>query len=107
MARTPRQYRHQVSQDERAPVQWFVGIDWGTQQHQVCVLDHTRQCVGTRTVEHGGASLAQLATWLTDLAAGHPACVAVAVAACEQDDMGLQTATLVDQRSLQTRTPLG
>jgi hypothetical protein len=29
------------------------------------------------------------------------------VAACEQKRAGLQTATLFDQRSLQTRTPLG
>jgi Transposase len=79
MARTAPPHPHQVSQDDGPPVQWFVGIDWGTQHHQVCVLDHTRQCVGTRTVEHGGAGLAQLATWFMDLAAGDPACVAVAI----------------------------
>jgi transposase len=79
MAHTTPYPSHHVSQDERAPVQWFVGIDWGTQHHQVCVLDHTRQCVGTRTVEHSGTGLAQLATWLTALASGTPACVAVAI----------------------------
>jgi hypothetical protein len=43
------------------------------------VLDATRQCVGKRTVEHSGTGLAQVATWLTDLAAGDPARVAVAI----------------------------
>ena len=31
----------------------------------------------------------------------------IGVVACEQDDVSLQTATLFDQRSLQTRKPLG
>ena len=61
------------------PYQWFVGIDWGSQTHQVCVLDCARHRIGERVVEHCGASLAQLATWLTDLAAGNPCQVAVAI----------------------------
>jgi transposase len=35
--------------------------------------------VGQRTIAHGGAGLAHLVTWLTELAAGDPACVAVAI----------------------------
>jgi hypothetical protein len=72
-------HQHEVRQDDRPSFQWFVGIDWGTQSHQVCVLDTTHQCVGRRTVEHGGTGLAQLAMWLTDLAAGDPTRVAVAI----------------------------
>ena len=37
---------------------WFVGIDWGSQKHQVCMLDGNRQVVGERVVDHDGASLA-------------------------------------------------
>ena len=59
--------------------QWFVGIDWGSQTHQVCVLTRDRRLVGERRVEHRGTSLAQLAIWLLELAAGQPAQVAVAI----------------------------
>lgn len=58
---------------------WFVGIDWGSQHHQVCVLDPDRQVVGEKVVDHDGASLAQLATWLWTLCEGQPQCVAVAI----------------------------
>ena len=65
-----------------APVslyQWFVGIDWGSEQHQVCVLDRDRTVVGERVVDHDGASLAQLATWLWTVCQGRPQEVAVAI----------------------------
>src|SRR6266568_2304799 len=66
--------------DEQATsYNWYVGIDWGSQQHQVCVLDRDRNVVGERVVDHDGSSLAQLATWLWALSAGHPQRVAVAI----------------------------
>src|SRR3989449_4293245 len=66
--------------DEQATsYDWYVGIDWGSQQHQVCVLDRDRHVVGERVVDHDGSSLAQLATWLWALSAGHPQRVAVAI----------------------------
>jgi len=46
--------------DQCMPYEWFVGIDWGSQRHQVCVLDRDRRLVGERAVDHDGASLAQL-----------------------------------------------
>jgi hypothetical protein len=58
---------------------WFVGIDWGSEHHRVCVLDRDRQIVGERVVDHDGASLAQLATWLWALCEGQPQCVAVSI----------------------------
>jgi transposase len=65
--------------DDSHPYHWFVGIDWGSQTHQVCVLDHTRRCVAEREVHHDGLSLAQFATWLSELSAGEPTQVAVAI----------------------------
>ena len=65
--------------DTTLPSQWFVGIDWGDQVHQVYVLDRTRRCVGEREVHHDGVSLAQFASWLRDLCAGEPAQVAIAI----------------------------
>lgn len=58
---------------------WFVGIDWGSQHHQVCVLDRDRQVVGEKAVEHDGNSLAQLSTWLWSLSEGKPQNVSVAI----------------------------
>ena len=68
------------ARDEQAiSYHWYVGIDWGSQQHQVCVLDRDRHVVGERVVDHTGSSLAQLATWLWALSAGQPQRVAVAI----------------------------
>src|SRR5262249_12855037 len=57
----------------------FVGIDWGSQQHQVSVLDRDRRRVGERVVDHDGASLARLADWLWAASAGQPQRVAIAI----------------------------
>ena len=65
--------------DQPLPYDWFVGIDWGSQQHQVFVLDRDRRRVGERVVDHDGASLAQLAAWLWTVSAGQPQRVAVAI----------------------------
>ena len=66
--------------DEQATsYNWYVGIDWGSQQHQVCVLDRDRRQVGARAVDHDGASLAQLAAWLWTVSAGQPQRVSVAI----------------------------
>src|SRR5687767_111951 len=70
---------HPEPDEQPLPYDWFVGIDWGSKQHQVCVLDRDRRRVGERVVDHGGASLAQLATWLLTLSAGQPQRVAVAI----------------------------
>ena len=70
---------HPQQDDQPLPYDWFVGIDWGSQQHQVFVLDRNRRRVGERVVDHDGVSLAQLATWLWTVSAGQPQRVAVAI----------------------------
>src|SRR5262245_40968256 len=66
-------------EEQPLPYEWFVGIDWGSRQHQVCVLDRDRRRVGERVVDHDGASLARLADWLWTLSVGQPQRVAVAI----------------------------
>jgi hypothetical protein len=66
--------------DQPRPYEGFVGIDWGSTQHQVCVLDGHRHRVGERAIAHDGTSLAQLAAWLWAISAGRPQRVAVAIA---------------------------
>src|SRR5512132_4179938 len=60
-----------------AAYQIYVGIDWGSQTHQVAVLDTTRRLIGERVVSHDGLALQALASWLADLAP--PSAVAVAI----------------------------
>ena len=52
--------------------QWFVGIDWATQQHQICVLEGDGAVVAERQVAHSGAGIADLCAWLHELSGGHP-----------------------------------
>jgi Transposase/Transposase IS116/IS110/IS902 family len=70
---------HPERADQPMPYECFVGIDWGSQRHQVCVLDRDRRRVGERVIDHDGASLAQLAAWLWTVSAGQPQRVAVAI----------------------------
>jgi len=70
---------HPERDNQPMPYEWFVGIDWGSQRHQVCVLDRDRRRVGERAIDHDGASLAQLAAWLWTVSAGQPQRVAVAI----------------------------
>ena len=70
---------HSERDDQPQPYEWFVGIDWGSEKPQVCVLDRDRRRVGERVVDHDGASLAQLAAWLWTVSAGPPQRVAVAI----------------------------
>src|SRR5262245_565172 len=57
----------------------FVGIDWGTEQHAVCVTDPTGRRIGERRVDHTGTALAELVEWVADLAGGETSAVAVAL----------------------------
>jgi transposase len=57
---------------------WFAGVDWGSEQHQVCLLDAAGAVVGERAFAHGGAGLVAMCDWLASVA-GHPSTVAVAI----------------------------
>jgi transposase len=59
-------------------IEWFTGIDWGSERHQVCVLDRTGEVVGEREFLHTGAGLAELGTWLATIAS-EPCAMAVAI----------------------------
>ena len=57
----------------------FAGVDWGSQQHHVCVLDTDGNVLGERAFEHGGAGLSELADWLLSFTAGETGGIGVAV----------------------------
>lgn len=60
-------------------VQWFVGIDWATQSHCVCLLDAEGRSVGQRDFAHGGAGLTELRDWLLEKTKAAPGQIAVAI----------------------------
>jgi transposase len=57
---------------------WFAGVDWGSEQHQVCILDGAGKVKGERAFSHGGAGLVALCDWLVSVA-GSSSSVAVAI----------------------------
>ena len=60
-------------------LRWFVGVDWGSQSHQACVLDAAGAVLGEREFKHGGAGLTEMATWLLSFTGGKADEVGVAV----------------------------
>jgi transposase len=57
----------------------FVGIDWGSESHQVCLLDAQGRRLGQRAFAHGGAGLAEMAAWLIRTSGAEPAHIHVAI----------------------------
>jgi transposase len=60
-------------------VQWFVGIDWATQSHRVCLLDIEGRQLNERDFAHGGAGLTELRGWLLEKTKAAPGQIAVAI----------------------------
>lgn len=57
----------------------FVGIDWATQSHQVCVLDSSGKTIRQQSFVHSGNGLADLIAWLDLLSGGCAVNVWVAI----------------------------
>src|SRR5215469_795240 len=57
---------------------WFVGVDWGSEKHQACILDLQGNIAGERSFPHSGAGLAELGDWLLSIA-GAASAVAVGI----------------------------
>jgi len=48
-------------------IRWFAGVDWGSEHHQVCLVDAQGRIVGEREFPHGGKGLADLCDWLLSI----------------------------------------
>jgi len=61
--------------------EFYVGVDWASQTHQVCVLTAQGERLGERCFRHGGAGLGEMAAWILELtkAAGDQVHVAIEV----------------------------
>jgi transposase len=58
---------------------WFVGFDWASEDHYVCLLDTAGKCVAERKVKHDGEALSELCSWLMEKSGASPARIAVAI----------------------------
>jgi transposase len=58
---------------------WFVGIDWATEEHAVCLTDEQGTVVAERMVPHSGAGLTALCTWLFETTGAQPEAVYVGI----------------------------
>lgn len=58
---------------------WFVGVDWGSQGHQVHVSDAAGVKLGARSFAHDGAGLAAMAEWILTVTGARPEEIAVAI----------------------------
>jgi transposase len=57
----------------------YVGIDWATQAHQMCVIDSECRVLEERSVEHAGSAIAQCVEWLARISDGDPSRTAIAI----------------------------
>ena len=55
-----------------AQLQWFVGVDWGSRTHHVCILDSAGGVRKERAFAHGGAGLAEMVACIADSTADAP-----------------------------------
>lgn len=58
---------------------WFVGIDWGSQIHQVHISDERGHSLGERGFAHSGEGLAELAAWILNKTEASPEAIYIAV----------------------------
>lgn len=60
-------------------IEWWVGFDWASEKHWVCLLDAGGRLIAERAVTHGGAGLTELCDWLVERTGSSPARIAVAI----------------------------
>lgn len=60
--------------------QWYVGVDWASENHHVFLTDSDGKKIGERIFKHGGEGLAGMAAWLiTASGAAEPAQLLIAI----------------------------
>jgi transposase len=56
---------------------WFVGIDWGSAEHHVCLLDASGHVCGTRVVVHTAPAVRAALQWVRERTGAAPEGIAV------------------------------
>ncbi|HSL70483.1 MAG TPA: IS110 family transposase [Longimicrobiales bacterium] len=57
--------------------EWFLGIDWGSEAHEICLLDAQGRIRGTRTVAHTALAIHEAVQWVREQTGAAPAAIAV------------------------------
>jgi transposase len=73
--------------------EWFLGIDWGTETHEFCVVDATGRLCGTRSVAHTAVAVHEAVQWVQQLTGVAPAQIAVGL----ETRWGVLVDTLLEQ----------
>jgi transposase len=60
-------------------VEWFLGIDWGSEVHALCLLDLTGRIRGTRTVAHTAVAVHEAVQWVREQTGAAPGAIAVGI----------------------------
>lgn len=58
---------------------WYVGLDWASEQHRVCLLDAEGRSVAECDVAHGGEGLVEMCAWLLARSGAQAGEIAVAI----------------------------
>jgi transposase len=58
---------------------WFVGVDWATEAHAVCLIDSAGKVLGERSFKHSGDGLSAMASWLEGTSSGASENIFVAI----------------------------
>jgi transposase len=58
---------------------WFVGIDWGSETHVLCLLDAAGELCGTRSVAHTAEAVHEAIQWVLQQTAAAPAAIALGI----------------------------
>jgi transposase len=59
--------------------EWFLGVDWGSDAHALCLLDAQGQIRGTRTVAHTAVAVHDAVQWVREQTGAAPAAIAVGI----------------------------
>ena len=73
---------------------WFLGIDWGYDAHQICLVDAAGKVHDIRSVEHDAAAVDSAIAWVLLRTAAAPSQIAVAI----EKPRGALVATLLERR---------
>ena len=58
---------------------WFVGVDWGSQEHVVSLYDDEGEKISQRRFAHAGTGLTDMIAWLLKASGGKPGDIHVAI----------------------------
>src|SRR5262245_44666182 len=73
---------------------WYVGIDWGSETHVLCLLNASGQIQGIRTVAHTAVAVNEAVQWVREQTGGPPEAIAVGI----ETPRGVLVDTLLEQR---------